>query len=97
MHDFEEENISIGPLFMTVGVGTLFVIAVIFALTGLQKTMKQSLEAEWAGAAVLDVETNSAEQAERLGTYGMINKDKGQFRIPVDQAMKLVLEERGEG
>jgi len=97
MHDFEEENLSVGPLFMIVGVGTLFVIAVIFALTGLQKTMQQSLEEEWAGATVPDVEANSAEQAARLQTYGMIDQDKGQVRIPVDQAMKLVLKERGEG
>lgn len=94
MHDFEEENISIGPLFMIIGVGTLFVIAVIFALTGLQNSMEQSLEAEWAEVQAPDVAQNAEEQAARLETAGWIDKDKGQVRLPVERAMQLVLEER---
>ena len=32
------------------------------------------------------------EEAEVLSTYGVVDKEKGVYRIPIDQAMKLMLE-----
>ena len=32
------------------------------------------------------------EEAEVLSTYGVVDKEKGVYRIPIDQAMKLLLE-----
>lgn len=32
------------------------------------------------------------EEAEALSTYGVIDRDKGTFRIPIEEAMKLTLE-----
>ena len=96
MNEFEEENIRIGPLFATVGAGTFFVIAVIFALTGLHETMQQSLADQWASKVVPDAEANATEQVERLSTYGVVDAKKGRVRVPIDRAMKLVLEERAQ-
>jgi len=96
MNEFEEENIRIGPLFATVGAGTFFVVAIIFALTGLHETMQQSITDEWASKTVPDAAANATEQAERLGTYGVVDAKKGRVRVPIDRAMKLILEERSQ-
>lgn len=32
------------------------------------------------------------EEAEILSTYGVVDRDKGVFRIPIDEAMKLMLQ-----
>jgi hypothetical protein len=94
MHDFEEENISMGPLFMTVGVGTFFVIAVIFALTGLNETLQQDMVDQWASVKTPDTAAYEAEQAENLARYAVIDQDKGKVQIPVERAMELVIQER---
>ena len=97
MKEFEEENLAMGPLFMVLGVSTFFVVAVIFALTGLYNAERQSLEDTWAGAKVADTQANEAEQAERLGTYAVLDEASGKLRIPIERAMELTVKERSEG
>lgn len=96
MQEFEEENIRMGPLFTTVGIGTFFVIAVIFVLTGLHSAMEQDLVDKWSGADVSDRQANEAEQTERLGTYGFMDKAAGRVRVPIERAKELVLKERSQ-
>jgi hypothetical protein len=40
----------------------------------------------------LDLAAFRKEEAEILSTYGTVDKEKGIFRIPIDEAMKLALE-----
>ena len=97
MQEFEEENLAMGPLFMILGVSTFFVVAVILALTGLYNAERQSLESTWANTKLEDSEANKAEQAERLSTYAVLDKEAGKLRIPIDRAMELVVKERSQG
>ena len=40
----------------------------------------------------LDLAAFKKEEAEILSTYGIVDKEKGMYRIPLDEAMKLALE-----
>ena len=40
----------------------------------------------------MDLAAFRHEEAEVLSTYGIVDKEKGVYRIPVEQAMKLLLE-----
>jgi hypothetical protein len=40
----------------------------------------------------LDLAAFRHEEAQTLATYGVVDKEKGVYRIPVEQAMKLLLE-----
>ena len=39
-----------------------------------------------------DLATFRAEEAEILSTYGVVDREKGVYRIPIEEAMKLTLE-----
>ena len=41
---------------------------------------------------VLDLETFRKEEAAILSSYGIVDKEKGVYRIPIEQAMKLAIE-----
>ena len=40
----------------------------------------------------LDLKAFQAEEAKILSTYGVVDREKGLYRIPIEQAMKLTLE-----
>lgn len=94
MENTESENLAIGPLFMTTFVLTGIVITCFFVLTGLKdSTERDILQAfqEQRPKAALE---NDAAQAARLNDYATIDKEAGQYQIPIDKAMDLVIEKR---
>jgi len=92
MKEFEEENVPIGALFMTLGVTTFFTIAIILGLTGLYEGSHTYYSDEWGNIDPEDVEQYREEQHEGLTTY---SKGEGDVvRVPIDRAIELVLEER---
>ena len=94
MEHTENENLAIGPLFMTTFVLTGIVITCFFLLTGLKDSTERNLIQafqEQRPAASLE---NDATQAGRLDTYATIDKEAGQYQIPVDKAMDLIIEQR---
>ena len=94
MEHTENENLAIGPLFMTTFVLTGIVVTCFFVLTGLKdRTERNLLQAfqEQRPEAALE---NDAAQAARLNDYGTIDKEAGQYQIPIDKAMDLVIEQR---
>jgi hypothetical protein len=88
----EKENLAIGPLFAVTGVSFFFVLAVVLALTGLHKFEKERLEDAFNAKIPADALQVRTEQHELVEGYA--KDEAGKVRIPVEQAMELVLEER---
>jgi hypothetical protein len=94
METIENENLAIGPLFVAVGVCTFFVVASFFVLDGLMTSERDSLIQDFQEKSPADRLENDALQTQRLNSYEAIDKEKGQYQIPVDRAMELILKER---
>jgi hypothetical protein len=91
----EKENLAIGPLFAVSGISFFFVVAVIFALTGLHDFEERRLKAAFNAELPDDTVRVEAEQKAMVEDY---SKDAdGNVRIPVEAAMDMVLEERKDG
>ncbi len=82
--------------------GRLFVygvcIALIFFGLGISITMvffraNQHLIQERAAQPGLDLQALRAQEETALTTYGWVDQAKGQVRIPIERAMRLVVEE----
>lgn len=92
MQEFEEENVPIGPLFMTLGVTAFFTLAIIFGLTGLYEGLSTYYQNQGSANLPNDVVEYHQESAAQLNTY---QKGDGELvRIPIERAMDLVLEAR---
>jgi hypothetical protein len=94
MQEFEEENVPIGPLFMTLGVTAFFTLAIIFGLTGLYEGLSTHYQDEWAAQQPQDVVDYHEQTEAQLTTYQKGDGDV--VRIPVERAMDLVLEARSK-
>ncbi len=91
----EPENLAIGPLFAVTGVSTFFVLAVVFALTGLHDSMERDIKASFNAEMPADTLELEAEQKDMVESYS--TGEDGRVRIPVEDAMEMVLEERKDG
>lgn len=94
MEHTENENLAIGPLFMSTFVLTGIVITSFFVLTGLKDSTERKLLQAFQEKRPQAALENDASQAARLNEYATIDKEAGQYQIPVDKAMDLVIEER---
>ncbi|MFT4709665.1 MAG: hypothetical protein ACI8Q9_000788 [Planctomycetota bacterium] len=94
MENTENENLAIGPLFMTTFVLTGVVVTCFFALTGLKNYTERNLIQAFQEQRPQAALENDAAQAARLDGYAAIDKETGRYQIPVDKAMDLIIEQR---
>ncbi len=79
-----------------------FVLAVIVALVvlvivvvNLTSSMTQTVRATWSSQATyLNLEETEARALEQINTYGIIDEEEGRYRIPIDRAIELMVEEQ---
>ena len=91
---FEKEDVRIGPV---IGITVVLIIVFITLLVFLSNYFIGSKE-EMVYERQLKPESVSlkeilAEENEILTTYKILDPDKGIFRIPVEQAMKILAQE----
>ncbi len=91
----EPENLAIGPLFAVTGVATFFVLAVILALTSLHDSVERDIKASFNAELPTDTLELGAEQRDMVESYSA--GEGGKVRIPVEDAMEMVLEEQKDG
>jgi uncharacterized ion transporter superfamily protein YfcC len=91
---YEKEDVRIGPVIgITVFVIIIFVILLVFLsdyFIGSKEEMVYETQLKPESVSLKEL---LAEENEILTTYKILDPDKGIYRIPVEQAMKILVEE----
>jgi hypothetical protein len=91
---YEKEDVSIGPVVgITVIVIVIFVILLVFLsdfFIGSKEEMVYETQLKPESVSLKEL---LAEENEILTSYKLLDPDKGIYRIPVEEAMKILTEE----
>ncbi len=81
-------------MIMAIGlVGIALVLAIVFVVQGWFWHMEEKSFQQQNGGVPLQVQQYKTEQAEKLSTYGWVDREKNQVRIPLERAKYTVLKE----
>ena len=93
---YQEDTNS--PLILVIGAVSGFLVLVI--VIGLQAWFMSEEQAElsqvYSGAVNYQLHDLRAEQQARMNTYRWIDRDKQIVAVPVDEAMKMLIESKGK-
>ena len=91
----EEDHIQSGTFRLVLAVLVILVIAVAFTVQWVKVEGQQAglANSEWEGPAAIRVAR--AEATRLLTTYEVVDQDAGTYRIPIERAMELEVEDSG--
>lgn len=86
------------PVILVTGlISLLFLGVVVIALHAWYLSAEQAeVQLKSADAPVLALETLKLDQKERINSYRWVDRDKQIVAIPIDQAMNLLIQNRGQ-
>ena len=89
----QEANV---PLLMTIGAisGFLLLVLAIGTEAWFLREVQHETAAKWDNAEVQPLTDQRAEQVARINSYRWANKEHTRATIPIDQAMKMVVEQK---
>lgn len=90
----QEEGIHVAPIMGVIGVISAFVVVAViamFQITNLEHTKVEMAAAAYSGYP--ELQQLRMDAAESLTQYGVVDEANGVYRIPVDRAMQLMLNE----
>lgn len=91
------DDIRVGPVVLAGVIGAVLLFAMIVGLSALfLRQQQKAAYDERASRSPDELHSLESGQIERLSEYTWINQKKGIVRIPIERAMKLVVEDAGE-
>lgn len=90
----QDEGINVAPILGVIGVIMAFVVVAViamFQITNLEHTKVELASASYSGHP--ELQQLRMDAAEALTQYAVVDEAAGVYRIPVDQAMQLMLNE----
>ena len=91
----EDDHIQSGTFRMVIGILVILVVAVAFTVQWVRVEGQRArlANAEWEGPTA--IREARAEATRLLTTYEVVDEDAGTYRIPIERAMELEVEDSG--
>ena len=90
----ERDDLNVPVIAMVGVVSVIVTVAIVFAVQALYYNYANSeTERKVVQAPTVDADSRMAEQEAKLARYSWVDRAKGTVTIPIEQAMKLVIED----
>ncbi|GAB5518488.1 MAG: hypothetical protein RhofKO_07390 [Rhodothermales bacterium] len=88
----EPENMNVTPILSVIGIIVVFIVIAVVITMGLVKVeYQETLLAATMESGYPELQAVRAIAAEALTQYGVVDADANVYRIPIDQAMQLMV------
>lgn len=91
---YKEKDVNLKGVFLVAGGVVVSLVIIVILLNEFFMTSKEELiYQEVLAPESVALRELRAHEEEILGSYGVIDKDKGIYRLPIERAMKLMADE----